>query len=206
MLQNHNNQNNEIQKNEENGNIVMRFYRKTKEFIVYYYGLIFPDKTNSPVICFIVIIISTYIHTLLIINIIEDLSSIVQLTASFLGMTLISWSGNVGDTINAAIATKLRAADLLTTSILASQVMNLQICLGLPWVISILKNKYYGKDTFIDFGKRHPLKFLLPLYIVVLSSIFIMTIFRVNLNRKSGICLIVVYILYLLYEFDHNIN
>jgi Ca2+/Na+ antiporter len=128
----------------------------------------------------------------------------VNMSASFLCMTLLSWGGNVGDTINATVATKLKAVDLLTTTIIGSQVMNLQICLGLPWLISIIKNYYYEGSMVIDFGDRNPLKYFFPLFLVVLAAIFVMTLFNVNLNRRSGICLIVIYLTYLVYEFNHN--
>ncbi len=179
---------------------------KTRNFIIKSYSYIIPSPYTSPVLCFIFIIFLTYLHTRMTLLIIEKLSSLVKLTASFLGMTLLTWGGNVGDTINASIAAKLDAPDLLTTSILGSQVMNLQLCLGLPWMISIVKSYLNGKPGIIDFGKRNPLKFCLPLFLVVMISILVLTVFKLNLNKRSGVCLIIIYICYLVYEFNHNIR
>lgn len=179
----------------------------SSSWVVYLYSFIIPNPEERSALCFLFIMFLTYLHTRLTIFLIENLSSLVKLTASFLGMTLLSWGGNVGDTINASVATKIQAADLLTTSILGSQVINLQLCLGLPWMISIVRNYYEkGEPLVLNFGHRNPLKFLLPLFIVVLVSIFIMTVFQTNLNKKSGICLILIYIIYLAYEFDHNMQ
>ena len=119
-------------------------------------------------------------------------------------MTILSWGGNIGDTVNASVATKLNAVELLTTSILGSQVMNLQICLGLPWLISIIRNFYYNGYLVLDFGDKNPLKYFFPLFLVVLASVFVMTLFNVNLNKKSGTCLIFIYTFYLVYEFKNN--
>ena len=170
------------------------------------YSCILPNLNNHPVISFLLAIFLTFVHTSITIQLIELLSAFTNIKASFLGMTLISWAGSIGDTINATIATKIRAPGLLTTSILGSQVVNMQLCLGVPWLISILKNEYNGKPTIINFGKRNPFKFLLPLFIVVMTSIFIMIIFKVNLNKKSGTCLIILYFIYLFFEIDINMT
>jgi Ca2+/Na+ antiporter len=179
---------------------------KIRDIFICIYSIIIPDIKKYSEICFIIFLIFTFLHTKLILSLIEALSKITYFTPSFLGMTLLSLGGNVGDTINASIAAKLNAGDLMVTSILGSQIMNLQICLGVPWLISILKNYYYKKASFIDFGERNPMKYFLPSFLVVLLSIFIMTIFGVRLNKKSGICLIILYILYLMYELETNIK
>jgi len=154
------------------------------------------------------IIFLTYLHTRLTLIIVGNLSSLININSSFLGITLLSLSGNVGDTINASIAAKLNAPDILTSSILGSQVINLQLCLGLPWMIYILKNYFTNKPPIIYFGfkNQNPLKFCLPLFLVVMASIFILTVCNLNLNKKNGICLIFIYVCYLIYEFDHNLK
>ena len=190
----------------ENNDGFYYYYGKVKEIFILLYTFVFPNHEVYPILCFFFILFSAFLHTRIMLYIIESLSTMIKLTASFLGLTLLSWGGNVGDTINASVATKLKAVDLLTTTILGSQVINLQLCLGIPWVISIMRNYYYTQSLEIDFGSKHPLKFLLPLYLVVLASIFIFTIFNVNLNRRSGVCLIIVYIIYLVYEFKTNIQ
>ncbi len=170
-----------------------------------FYSYFLPNINNCPLITFSLIILITFLHTSITISAINFLSIATHIKASFLGMTLISWSGSIGDTINASVATKLRKPGLLSTSILGSQVVNLQICLGLPWLISILKNQISGKPTIINFGNKHPLKFLLPLFFIVMTSIFILSLFNVNLNKKSGLCLIFLYFVYLFIEIQLNI-
>jgi Ca2+/Na+ antiporter len=207
-LKNVNNHN--FQKNYKNNTgihfYLISFLEILSSWIVYFYSFVFPDPNKNSLLCFIFVIIVTYIHTNITIFLIENLALLVNLTASFLGMTLLSWGGNVGDTINACVATKLNAPDLLTASLLGSQVINLQLCLGLPWIISMIRKFYHGEPVEVNFGKRNPLKFLLPLFIVVIASIFIMTLFKHNLNKNSGACLILIYFGYLIYEFNHNIH
>ena len=101
------------------------------------YDLIIPIE-KSLTISLIVLAILTFIQTRGVIFLIEKLSFYTNLSTSFLGMTLVSWGNNVGDTINACIAVKLGKTELLITSILGTQIINLQFCLGLPWLISSL--------------------------------------------------------------------
>jgi len=188
-------------------NAHIHYSENFRKKLTYLYSLIFPNSNQRPTFCFIFIILITYIHTRLTICIIENLSLLIKMTASFLGMTILSWGGNVGDAINASVAAKLNSADLLTTSILGAQIMNIQLCLGLPWILSMIKNYFsYNKPTLIDFANKNPLNFVLPLFLVVLASIFILTIFKMNLNKKSGVCLIIIYIFYIVYEYKNNLK
>lgn len=195
----------------ENSHSIYFFFKKflsvydnIKLLFVKIYSFFIPCPEKYSKFCFLIIFILTYIHTRIILSIISSLSTLINLSASFLGMTILSWGGNIGDTVNASVATKLNAVELLTTSILGSQVMNLQICLGLPWLISIIRNFYYNGYMVLDFGDKNPLKYFFPLFLVVLASVFVMTLFNVNLNKKSGTCLIFIYTFYLVYEFKNN--
>jgi len=135
------------------------------------------------------------------VGLVEDVSNRTGISASFFGITLISWAGNVGDSINASMATKAKKVDLLTTGILASQIMNLQICLGVPWIIAMINNKIENKgQLLIDFDKENVVKLFIPLIFVVLISVLIIFAFSRVLNKNSGFCLIIVYLVYFVYE------
>jgi len=154
-----------------------------------------------PFICFFLTLAIAFYHSKFIVSLVEDVSDRTGISASFFGITLISWAGNVGDSINASMATKANKVDLLTTGILASQIMNLQICLGLPWIIAMFNNKIVNKgDLLIDFGKENVIKLFLPLLAVVVLSVFIIFVFSRVLNKKSGFCLMIVYVAYFVYE------
>ncbi len=189
-----------------NNNIFYSAFDKLSNLITYIYELILPKAENYSEFLLLIILFVTYLYTTVILNIVEKLSKLTDLTPSFLGMTVLAWGGNVGDTINASVATKLNAGDLLITTILGSQILNLQICLGLPWLISIIKNYFSGGPLQVNFDQRNPMKYIIPLFIVVTITIFTMTLFNLNLNRRSGICLIIIYFIYFIYEFYTNIK
>lgn len=71
-----------------------------------------------------------------------------------MGLTVASWAGNVGDILNASVAAKNKKTELATSSIIGSQIMNLQICLGLPWMLAILIHQqnivFYDASIFIS--------------------------------------------------------
>jgi Ca2+/Na+ antiporter len=120
-------------------------------------------------------------------------------------VSLISWSGNIGDCINASIAAKMNKVDLLTTGILASQIMNLQICIGIPWLIYMIIKSYSDNNNnnirklFIDFGKEKINKLFIPTLITVFISVFVMFLFKRRLNKISGFILFIIYVVYFIY-------
>lgn len=165
---------------------------------IYYY--ILPSIDKYPFIALIIILLIAYYHSKFVVSLVEDVSDKTNIAASFFGITLISWAGNVGDSINASVAAKAKKVDILTTSILASQIMNLQICLGVPWIISMFNNHSLNKGYFVDFGKENVLKLFLPLLIVVGSCVLVIFLFSRRLNRYSGFCLVIIYMGYFIFE------
>lgn len=192
--------------NLSSGSKILNIYERIKDKVITIYSCIIPNSQKYPKFCFLIITLCTFLHSKITIFIIEKMSKNISISAPFLALTLISWSGNISDTINASVASKLNASELLTTSIIGSQIMNLQVCLGVPWLISIF-TELFSKNNHkpvINFGTKDPFIYLIPLFAVVLSSILILSLFKVKLNKKSGICLICVYIFYLIYEYNIN--
>lgn len=146
----------------------------------------------------------TYFQTKLVFFLIGNVSDITKIGTTFLGITLICWGGTVGDTMNAAVAVKMKSPDLLITSIIGSQIINLQLCLGIPWAFAMIKKYvYYNQKPSLRFDKNI-LEYILPAAIVVLLSMLIFTIYDVRLNKRVGILLSLVYVGYLIAEFKIN--
>ncbi len=148
--------------------------------------------------------IYTYLQTKLVFSLITSISEITNIATTFLGMTLICWGGTVGDTMNAAVAVKMRSPDLLVTSIIGSQVINLQLCLGIPWTFAMIRKILNTDNTATLVFEKNVLEYILPAAIVVLLSMLLFTIYDVKLNRKCGILLSLVYVGYLIAEFKIN--
>jgi Ca2+/Na+ antiporter len=130
------------------------------------------------------------------------LSEYTNLSTSFLGMTLISWGNNIGDTINACVAAKLGKVDLMIASILGTQILNLQFCLGFPWFISTLMTS--GLQIMVS--DNNTFKFFATVFFVVLATVLSLTMFGMKLNRVTGFILVIIYLVYITYEFKNNIS
>lgn len=59
---------------------------------------------------------------------------------TFVGLTMACWGGNISDIMNATIAAINKKTEFATSSIIGSQIINLQIALGLPWLAHNLVN------------------------------------------------------------------
>ena len=169
--------------------------------IITMYDLLIPVE-KSITISLMVLTIFTFLQTRATIFLIEKLSHYSNLSTSFLGMTLVSWGNNVGDTINACVAAKLGKVDLLIASILGTQILNLQFCLGFPWLISTLTTS--GLQILIT--DTNTFKFFATVFFVVLATILVLTMFSMRLNRISGFILVIIYLIYITYEFKNNIS
>ena len=173
-----------------------KFYDKVS--LIYSY--IIPNTPNYPLICFIINIIIIFFHSNSIIILISDISSNLEISETFLGMTIISWGDNIGDIINGCILAKNNSGDLLSTSIIGSQITNIQLSLGVPWLIHIIKERIISKKQinyiFIETNN------FLPLIICSLASSFLFYINKMHLNKTIGFFLICIYTIYLLNEFS----
>ena len=175
-----------------------KFYDKVS--LIYSY--IIPNTPNYPLICFIINIIIIFFHSNSIIIIISEISSNLEISETFLGMTIISWGDNIGDIINGCILAKNNSGDLLSTSIIGSQITNIQLSLGIPWLIHIIKERIISKKQinyiFIETNNFN------PLIICSLTSSCLFYINKMQLNKTIGFLLICIYTLYLLNEFSSN--
>lgn len=190
-----------------NSNIVLRVSTRLINCVEKTYLFILPNYQKFPKIAFLFSLIISFLHSKFVVYLVEDISIQTKISASFFGMSLISWAGNVGDCINASVAAKMKKVDLLTTGILASQIMNLQICLGIPWIIYMIKGKIEeNKKLFIHFGKEYLIRLFISLLITIFLSVFVIFLFNRRLNRLSGLILLIIYILYFIYEIIHSRN
>ncbi len=193
----------EIEKNknntEKNNNNNKKCLSSTYEFLIKIYSYFLPKNESYPILSFIINLLAIIIHSNSLIILIELISNLLKINQSFLGMTLISWGDNLGDIINAYILSKKNSMETLSSSLISSQIFNILICLNLPWFILLIKNYFNGINfNFIEINFNN----FNSLFISVFSSVFIIVLFCMKLNKINGIFLIVVYFCYLYYEFN----
>ena len=184
---------------ENNNNNNKKCLSSTYEFLINIYSYFLPKSESYPTLSFIINLLAIIIHSNSLIILIELISNLLKIDQSFLGMTLISWGDNIGDIINAYILSKKNSMKTLSSSLISSQIFNILICLNLPWFILLIKNYFNGINfNFIEINFNN----FNSLLISVFSSVFIIVLFCMKLNKFNGIFLIVVYFCYLYYEFN----
>ena len=184
---------------ENNNNKNKKCLSSTYEFIIKIYSYFLPKSESYPTLSFIINLLAIIIHSNSLIILIELISNLLKIDQSFLGMTLISWGDNIGDIINAYILSKKNSMETLSSSLISSQIFNILICLNLPWFILLIKNYFNGINfNFIEINFNN----FNSLLISVFSSVLIIVLFCMKLNKFNGIFLIVVYFCYLYYEFN----
>lgn len=199
-------------KEEKKGNVVNNdkeqkesFFTKTANIYSYF----IPIWKNYPIISFIIIMIYIFFHSNCILLLIKNISKLAGISDNFLGMFLISLGGNIGDTINSYVAATKNAPALLSSSVLGSQITNIQLCLGFPWLLTLIKqslnhSQHPGIEIEAESKNHSIILFFLPLIICVLSSQIVLSAFTMKLNKFSGFSLLLVYCGYFIYEAIDN--
>jgi Ca2+/Na+ antiporter len=67
--------------------------------------------------------------------ILENLTSKLNISASFIGLTIMSWGNNAPDLFSVASAMSKGMTDLALNAAIASEIHNILLGLGLPWLI-----------------------------------------------------------------------
>ncbi|CAD8102975.1 unnamed protein product [Paramecium primaurelia] len=150
---------------------------------------------KHPEFAFIIISFYCFLTVNVTMTVVDEFVEQFAVSPAFVGLTIASWGGNIQDVLNASLAAKNKKTELATSSIIGSQIMNLQICLGFPWVLTMLI--WQRNITFYDETISQS---MLAIMTVVLTSFFLMLQQKLRLTYKLGIMLLSIYLLYFIYE------
>ena len=67
-----------------------------------------------------------------------QLSTFFHLTPVFIGLCVICWGSNLNDMMNLLVAHRKHVLQLGMTAVFGAQVMNILLCLSLPWAIKMV--------------------------------------------------------------------
>lgn len=117
------------------------------------------------------------------------------ISEALVGLTVMAWGNNIGDIMNSAVAAKRGNAQLSVSAVMATQILNLQISLGLPWLIGIL---IFGEIEIYDETTLDSLYFTL-----LITALSFMTLIcnSLKLDIRSGFILTALYVFFVLIEF-----
>ena len=86
----------------------------------------------------------------------------------------------------------------MTSSVIGSQIFNLQICLGVPW---LMKTLFDGPIILTDkalFGS------IMVVVLIVCITMLVIVSFKLRLTYGLGFCLMITYVFYAGFEYVQN--
>lgn len=117
---------------------------------------------------------------------------------SFVGLTFSCWGGNVADIMNGMAAAKLRKIELAVQTIIGSQIINLHLCLGVPWLL------YNLTQGVLHFPPGQMFSSMMTVFLVVILSLLILRLGRHRLSYQTGGALVALYLVFFGLEWTYN--
>ena len=121
----------------------------------------------------------------------ESLISRFNLSARFLGLTIMSWGNNAPDMFNVASAMSKGMVDLALNAAIASEIHNILLGLGLPWLVY---NCSYGKTIIFTGGDIYNITIIF--YCVFILAFILFLKFYRKLDKKFAVFLIIGYLVF----------
>lgn len=119
----------------------------------------------------------------------EKIMARLKLPPSFLGLTIMSWGNNAPDMFNVASAMSRGLVDLAMNAAIASEMHNILLGLGLPWVVY---NCTMGKPISFEITNLYAFT-LLFFALFLLCFVLILKLNRNKFDKKLALFLICVY-------------
>jgi Ca2+/Na+ antiporter len=139
-------------------------------------------------------VLASFVITRLTVVLIRRVLCHLSLPESLVGLTILAWGNNIGDIMNSAAAARRGNGQLSVSSVISTQVLNIHCSLGLPWVLSALR------DGFVDVEDTLTMNSLLFVMGVVVVSILVIILGGKALNLRTAIMLTVLYCAYIVCE------
>lgn len=112
-----------------------------------------------------------------------------------IALTILAWWTSVPDLLSSIIVAKKWKADMAVANAVGSNIFDILICLGLPWLIYIL---WTGESIVVPTAGLHE-SVLVILWIMVVMMFYMITA-NYKINKTYGIMLIGMYLAYLAYQ------
>jgi Ca2+/Na+ antiporter len=119
-------------------------------------------------------------------------------SVTFVGLVFTSWGNNVGDLTTTIVSAKSKMAGQATSSLFGSQIINIQISLGVPWLV---KNLIYGPVKLNDPNIPSSIEAIIC---VLFAMYLILVLGKMRLSYCNGLLILIVYFLYVFYEINQN--
>lgn len=112
-----------------------------------------------------------------------------------IALTILAGGTSVPDLLASIIVAKKWQADMAVANAVGSNIFDILICLGLPWIVAIL---WTGKPIVV--GTEWLQESVLILFGIMVIISFYMIVNKYRINKTYGILLIGIYLAYLAYQ------
>jgi len=124
------------------------------------------------------------------------IAGVLKINPTFLALTVLAAGTSIPDLISSVIVAKQGRGDMAVGNAVGSNVFDILFGLGVPWVIILmLRGGYVPVSTDNLIGS------ILLLFATVAAILFILLVRKWRIGQRSGLVLIALYILYLIYTF-----
>lgn len=162
------------------------------------FDMIYPNLSKKPglyTITFSLSILFIIILSKFLVDSGVGFATVLGIPPVIIALTILAGGTSVPDLLASLIVAKKWQADMAVANAVGSNIFDILICLGLPWMIAIA---WTGKPIMV--GTEWLTESVLILFGIVIMMSFYMIVNKYRINRTYGILLIGLYLAYLAYQ------
>ncbi|XP_031369643.1 sodium/potassium/calcium exchanger 4-like isoform X1 [Apis dorsata] len=149
------------------------------------------------IMCMIWIAISSYLVSWMT-TVIGD---IIGIPDSIMGLTFLAAGGNMPEVASIVILARQGDGNMAMSNTLGANILDILLCLGLPWIIKCLMEKRYVE---IESGALKYSVFSTVICVIVLYTVI--ACFKFKLNKKVGIICLFLYTIFIIFAILIELN
>lgn len=149
---------------------------------------------DKPIHAFFISMVYVFLFTQYTLFCVDVISDYFGVPVSFLGLIFSAWGNNIGDLATALISSKNQMASQAASSLLGSQIINIQLCLAFPWLI---KNIFVAPVKFIDPSITTSIEIIIGSLLLLYA---ILWLGQMRLSCVNGSFILLIYLVYVLWE------
>lgn len=162
-------------------------------------SFVIPDtnkKKHLYLVSFLMSIVVLLVISYYLVELITNLAIIMNINATFLALTVLAAGTSVPDLIGSIVVAKQGRGDMAVSNAVGSNIFDILFGLGLPWFLFLLIN---GGNIAVN--NENLSASIILLFATVIAIIFLLIVRNWRIGHKSGLILIVLYVLYCIYTF-----
>ncbi|MFZ1721910.1 MAG: calcium/sodium antiporter [Microgenomates group bacterium] len=158
-------------------------------------SLVIPDPVRYPkkyIKTFLLSIAAIAVLSYIMVESAIGLAEILHIHPAIIGLTVLAAGTSVSDLISSLVVAKQGRGDMAVSNAVGSNVFDILIGLGLPWMLVILI-----RGGSVGVANENLLSSVFLLFATVLAVFFILIVKNWTIGKRAGLFLIGIYVLYL---------